>query len=437
VSGTHRAAEAVAAILTDVPDPVDAWAAEAWADGLAVLIAGLRTEAALAARRVAARHPGAAPVIGTDRGADPGWAAAAGATAASALDLDDGHYRGGGIHAGSTVLPVLLAGLPRSTPVALVRRALVAGYEVAARVGWLASPQVSGAGYRASGYAATHGAAAALTAARGGTVPQIAQALRLAGAWAPTAHLTTAAAREAIGWAAATAVAVAETAVDPGVGPGEDEGAPPVVPGVLDVGPDVELSPWTVWECRDTYTKPYPCCRAAHAALDGVLELTASGPGEGLPDLIEVRVVPGAAGLTVTRPTGLMQAQFALPFLIAVAVTHGAPGLRRLGGPETSALLADPGVRRIADRVRVLPDPARESADRNYPARVTVHRSGRSLTRDVPHALGSAARPLGEQDRAARRRELIGDDARCAALERLVRAPDAVLGDVLDRLPHG
>jgi hypothetical protein len=66
-----------------------------------------------------------------------------------------------------------------------------------------------------------------------------------------------------------------------------------------------------------------------------------------------------------------------------------------------------------------------------------VHRSGRSLTRDVPHALGSAARPLGEQDRAARRRELIGDDARCAALERLVRAPDAVLGDVLDRLPHG
>ncbi|HEY0188121.1 MAG TPA: MmgE/PrpD family protein [Cellulomonas sp.] len=466
--GTDRAAEAVLRALAAVPAEVDAWAQDALADGIAVLVAGLGTRSARSARRAAVRHPGSARLIGgaadpdpsvgrslpagpgraTDAvRVDPGWAAAAGAAAASALDLDDGHDRGAGVHAGSTVLPALLAGAGPTTPLAVLRRALVAGYEVTARAGHLAAPAVSGVPYRASGYAAAHGAAAALTAVRGGTVAQVAAALRLAGAWAPTARMTTAAARESGAWAAATAVAVADLAVDPGTDPQEDDGAPPLVAALFDVEDDALLSPWSQrWECLDTYTKPYPCCRATHAVLDAVLSLTTGLAPEHVRGLA-VTTVPGAAGLTVTRPRGLMQAQFALPFLVGLAVVHGGPGLARLGGPGTDGLLADPAVHAVAERVVLRADPAPvgpSGADRGgaagqddggYPARVELRTPDGARTAQVRHARGSVGRPLGATERVERRTALLarglGAGPTAAVLVTL-DDPAATVGDLLD-----
>ncbi|GAA3613781.1 MmgE/PrpD family protein [Kineosporia mesophila] len=361
-----------------LPKEVTAWARQALEDTLAVLVAGTQTPLYQAVVRTAAAHPGSRPAFDVPAGTSALWAAHLGSVAASALDFDDGHYRGGGIHAGSTVVPVLLAGAGDIT-IARLLHAIVAGYEVAIRAGALNAPEHTGESYRASGYAACIGAAAALTAVRGGTSDVIASAVRTAFAHAPHSRMTSAASRESIGWAAATAVATAELA-SAGFG-AEDEdrrhrapaGPTPFETAMHSAG----------FACLETYVKPWPTCRAAHAMIECLLCLDTETV-----ETIDVDVVPGAVTLDVAEPANLSEAQYALPWLAAVTLLRGEPAQLRAED------FASPDVVRLASRVRLHPGKSTAPGG-GYPARVRLRRhDGTTLEHAVGDNLGSAARPL-------------------------------------------
>jgi 2-methylcitrate dehydratase PrpD len=99
--------------------------------------------------------------------------------------------------------------------------------------------------------------------------------------------------------------------------------------------------------------KPYPCGRPQHAILDAAIaarnELDASDRAR----IAGVRVCIDATTLAdqlggaphKRRPTQIVEAQFALPFLIAAALTHGRVGIGEVENIKDQAVLD------LADRV--------------------------------------------------------------------------------------
>lgn len=411
-----------------LPADVDAWARGALLDTLTILVAGTDTGLYRAALATLPAHPGERPVVGDRRRTSAAWAAHLGALAASVLDLDDGHYRGGGIHPGSTVLPVLLAGAPAAR-LGDLRAALVAGYEVAVRAGLLNSPAHTGESYRASGYAATVGASAALAALRGARAEVISAAVRTAFAHAPHSRMTSAASRESIGWAAVTAVGAVELA-EAGFGTEvtDRDHRAPAAPTPFEQAAEHPYvrSLGTEFSCLETYVKPWPCCRAAHAMIEALLRRPSAADVEA----IEVHVVPGALGLDTVRPRNLSEAQYALPWLAALTLLRGQDGPTQL--PESD--LDAPDVLELAARVQLLPGPE-PAAEEGYPARVVLRfRDGTSWQQQVRIELGSRERPLPTERLAARQIRLLRtrlDDPAIAVLLRLLDSDRATVEDLL------
>ncbi len=99
--------------------------------------------------------------------------------------------------------------------------------------------------------------------------------------------------------------------------------------------------------------KPYPCGRPLHAGIDAALAVRAT-LGLANPAQIEsVTICMDAAGHadqfesgpSKRRPTQVVEAQFALPFLVATALVHGRVGIGEV------ASLGDPVTLALADRI--------------------------------------------------------------------------------------
>ncbi len=71
----------------------------------------------------------------------------------------------------------------------------------------------------------------------------------------------------------------------------------------------------------EQYFKPYPVCRWAHPAIDAALELRRTGPVEVV--AVEVVTFHEAVQRTWRRPVPTEQAQYSLPFPVAVALLRG------------------------------------------------------------------------------------------------------------------
>ena len=109
----------------------------------------------------------------------------------------------------------------------------------------------------------------------------------------------------------------------------------------------------------DLYFKPYPCCRWIHAALDGVRAILARR-GWAAADLGEIRV--GVArevleDLGDYAPRNLVDAQFSLPYAVAMVLLGLEPGPRW----HDPLLLESPGVRALMKKVALEEDPLMES----------------------------------------------------------------------------
>lgn len=423
----------------DLPKAVQNRARWALADTLGVALAGRATRAGATSARMAEAESGDSRLVGWKGTSSPILAALSNGVAASALDYDDGHYLGGGIHPGAPVVAALLSVSRPTTTWGDLLCALTVGYEVSIRAGRLLAPATPASEYHTSGTAGAIGAAAAAAKLLGLGVDGIRRALRISSAHAPVARFQISMAKESVGWSAATAVAAAQLAAEGFEDTGDCAVSLPVLPGFPETPFDGSTSNGTAhmtptaaslesrWEILSTYVKPYACCRVTHAALDGLLDVMRREKLDASDfRRIVVSTIQGGVGLNFVEPPTLEYAQFSFPFSIGAAAIFGALGANEM----VEATLRNTRVADIGRRVVIEHDAALDDQPTgNYPAKVVVTTSRGSVAEEVGHARGSAERPLGETRLVAKFRS-------CAMVALPVERVDSLLFTILESPPE-
>ncbi len=387
-------------------------------DTLGVMYAGLATPHGLAAQRVVRAWGGAAEstVVGLGWRLPAPHAAFLNALHARARTFDD-TYETGPLHPGSAVVGAALACAEAArVPGSRFLAAVAAGYEVATRVSAAVSPSHYGMGFHNTGTCNAFGAAAAAGRALGLGPDAVTAALGLAGEGAAglrqyqvdgsMADSSLAGAR-----AAQTGVIAAQLAAAGLGGPRAILDGPwgfcRVMAAEADTG-RLDRRLGEVYEFVATALKPFPTCRFTHGPIEVLLELRRR---HGIrPDQVrEVCIAAFRQSVEVSdRPEVRSGFDAILSHQWAAALALGAGRVDLEGLSDAS--LADPGLRRLAGRVRVV---HAEALDRRYPAkwphRVTVAlEGGRSLEAESDDPPGGAARPLAPEQVAAKFRSLAG-----------------------------
>jgi 2-methylcitrate dehydratase PrpD len=180
--------------------------------------------------------------------------------------------------------------------------------------------------------------------------------------------------------------------------------------------------------------KPYPCGRPLHAAIDAALAARAQLQIRRPDDIASVTIEADPAGHNdqfgrgpaKRRPTQVVEAQFAQPFLVATALVHGKVGIEEVDG------LGDAAVLSLSDRIACV---ARNHRPRGSLS-ITVQRTdGRSVTIKAGDPIGSPEKPLTNaqletkfRDCARNAVQPLSDesvDGLLAAIGRLETLPDA------------
>lgn len=155
---------------------------------------------------------------------------------------------------------------------------------------------------------------------------------------------------------------------------------------------------WQSYELMQAYMKVHPTCAHLNGINDAVLELI--GRGAIAADAIEAVDVASygiALDYNIAEPANDLSARFSIPYAVAIALVNGPLGPKSIN----EATLAKREIRDLAGRVRVRHDP---EMDKGYPAgrpaRVavtmkdgTVHRADASIPR------GDVANPLTTEER--------------------------------------
>jgi 2-methylcitrate dehydratase PrpD len=117
------------------------------------------------------------------------------------------------------------------------------------------------------------------------------------------------------------------------------------------------------------------------------------------------------------RPTQVVEAQFAQPFLMATALVHGKVGIVEVDG------LGDPAVLDLSDRIA---GAARAGRKKGSLSITVMRRDGRSITVEATDPIGSPKRPLTDAQFEAKFR----DCARSAVQPLSGPSVDAVLSAI-------
>src|SRR5215468_6733074 len=133
--------------------------------------------------------------------------------------------------------------------------------------------------------------------------------------------------------------------------------------------------------------KPYPCGRPLHAAIDAALAARAQLQITGCDDIAAVTIEADPAGHSdqfgrgpqKRRPTQVVEAQFAQPFLVATALVRGKVGIAEVAG------LGDASVLALSDRIAGVAQDGRPKGSLS----ITVQRTdGRSVTVETTDPIG-------------------------------------------------
>jgi 2-methylcitrate dehydratase PrpD len=150
--------------------------------------------------------------------------------------------------------------------------------------------------------------------------------------------------------------------------------------------------------------KPYPCGRPLHAAIDAALAARAQLQITRCDDIAAVTIEADPAGYSdqfergpaKRRPTQVVEAQFAQPFLVATALVHGRVGISEVDG------LGDAAVRALSDRIAGMPRADRKKGELS----ITVTRTdGRAVTVEASDPIGSPHKPLTDAQFEAKFRD--------------------------------
>ncbi|KGM89772.1 Uncharacterized protein involved in propionate catabolism [Roseovarius mucosus DSM 17069] len=191
------------------------------------------------------------------------------------------------------------------------------------------------------------------------------------------------------------------------------------------------------WTILRNYIKPYPICRWAHGALEGVRVLMVE---QGLRateiERLEVATFAQSAALFPGLPKTTSEAQYSLGFALATLLVHGRIGPEHI----TDAGLNDPEVARLHARITVREEP-RHSA--RFPAGrwsdvTAILQDGRRLTSGDVNARGGPEAPMPDADVRAKLGAMAGhvlSEGRIAALwdmkQRLFQ-PDMPFSEMAD-----
>ncbi len=424
----------------DLPATVQHDAKRAILNMFAAGFGGCRDAAADAMIKVITPFSGTpkAHVIGRSERLDAASAAWVNAAIANVLDFDDTHLATV-IHPTSPIAPALLAFAEMRSdagkPIAGadLLHAFALGVEVTCRIGNAISPGHYNRGWHITGTCGVLGAAAAMSRllqldaertlwALGNAATQAAGLVETLGFHAKSLNPANAARGGML------AALLAEAGLSGPPRPIEGQR------GFLKVLADkVEPSRLAMglgetWELSLNALKPYPCGVVLHPVIDACLDLRAK-PGFDVAQIERVAVrgnslLKARADRQVT--TG-REAQVCLSHTVAVSLLLG-----RAGPPEyTDALVNDPAIRQIANRVVMV-------VDDTIPVEAAVveatFQGGAKLQIHVPNARGSLGRPMTEAEVEAKladqaRLNVPGHDVRRLAdsVWGLDRAPDAAI----------
>jgi len=146
----------------------------------------------------------------------------------------------------------------------------------------------------------------------------------------------------------------------------------------------------------DLSIKPYPCCRMTHASIDAALELYTSHhiDVEGIAEVVVYvsKMVSDMVGGPFTiRANPQVDAQFSIPYTVAVALTKGKVFLNDF---TSDTVKKDSSLLELAKKVRVLIDPELSANDISCANMVIRMLQGESISFKVNTLKGSPLRPM-------------------------------------------
>lgn len=373
-------------------------------DILGATLAGATTPVGhLMARYAVDQHNGGeATIFVTNRKAGVVGAVLANAFAANALDVDDGYRLIKG-HPGANVFPPALAIAEKERKSGReLLESLVIGYEIAIRAGLILHGIYSS--YHASGSWGALGAAAAASNLLCLGSSQILHALGGAEYHAPIAPMMRSIdcpsmVKDGIGWGSMTGVSAALlaqqgfTGMNSLFGDFHDENL------LAGLGQRYEIV--------NLYFKPYPCCRWAQPAIDGVLEIMRKYRVD--PSRIErvkVHTFRAATMMRVVKPRDTEEAQYSFAYPVAATIIDGEFGLKQVVGDR----LKDKAITELAERVEITFSDKLEHA---FPERclceVEIITDGKqSLRSGIMAAKGDSDIPLSDKELEKKFRQLAG-----------------------------
>lgn len=364
-------------------------------DCIASAITGADSPGSRAARDAAAGAFGRgdqAAIWFSGRRAPTAAAILANSTAASILDLDDGHRAATG-HPGAAIIPVCLAvAEEQGSSWEELITAIVIGYEIAVRVA--AGRDFSRLDTMSTGKWCNYGVAAAVGRLRGLPREVLIQAMAVSGVYGPNQSAAGYSkvmgnhAKEGITWSTVTgcmAVSLAEAGF---TGPTDILDHPAYFDRAA-----ILRGLGRSFAIDRVYFKPYSCCRWAHAAIDGLTDIF---EGDGLRweavKSVEVHTFERALKLNnEADPNTLEGAQYSVPFVLAVAAVEGRSALL----PMTEDSLHRAETVDFAGRISLLVDDEINAA---FPAttgaRIVLKTATGQHVREVRHPLGDPDNPM-------------------------------------------
>jgi 2-methylcitrate dehydratase PrpD len=393
-------------------------------DYLAVAIRGSGEDSARAVQRMVQRTgaTGCATVIGTPMRTLPGLAAFANGAASHGIEQDDTHS-GGSIHLGTTMFSVALAlaeTMPETSPASLLT-AVVAGYEMAARIAMAVQPKEHYAlGFHPTQTCGVFGAAVTACRLLGLTAEQTLAAVGIAGSMAAGSmeFLAEGAWTKRIhpGLAAQNGIHAALLAAEGFAGPRQIlEGRDGFLRGYSRCPLPDRLTEGlgASFEILHTAVKPHACCRYMQGPIDAILEIVREHALEA-DQIRNIEVAVLEAGWVIVceprekkyHPESIVDAQFSMPFGAAVAVVCGAAGLEQF----TIERIRSPRIQRMMQNVGLVKDARlEETFPREWPARAVIHTTdGQSYDHFVRYPKGDPENPLTWEEMSVKFRSLAG-----------------------------
>jgi 2-methylcitrate dehydratase PrpD len=360
---------------------------------------------------------------------DAGDAAMVNAVAACAHVLDEGHKFARG-HVGTYVLPAVLAAAEeRDASGAEFLTTLIAGYEIAARMGIACRVRES---MHPSGTWGTVGAAAAVARLAGFStksireVMNVAAPLTLATSW--QAAVEGATVRDLYSGCGAASAVAAVRYVDAGFTGSDNDVAHVFGQVVSERFDEAALTDGLGrrWEILRNYFKVHACCRNFQSGIDVALELRDKHrlqPGS----IVAVRAftfaIPARDNASA-EPRNVLAARESFPVSLGLALLYG----RCDASVYTEQRVFDPALRSLAQRVHVECDPALDALfPRARPTRLVIDLAdGRTVEGYAEVALGDPDRPLPVADLEAKFESLVGKRLGIAQMRALRGAIDGL-----------